>query len=902
MAIATTPTSRNAAGQRRSLAADPAVAGHRRGTRTGGRTGGSRPGGRPRLWSVRTQLLAPILVATFGLGVLGTVQTGDAVASARDAARGKVVASTATATVRLTHELERELAETAALRQRGGKAGERLVTAQRSRTDLALSRYRVARAAAARTAPALQAQLNAADVELDKLGVARSRNGFEAQTDAMFHDITTSLLAVADALPAQLRDPNLASAARAVAALAAVEHYHALERDLLRGVYSRASIQGTELIDLARIDASRQQREAEFVRVADTGARDRYERLMTGPDVDNAAQRRNAVLTGQPVKGEADSWYVAQSGTIRKVNLVGLALVDQLDRHASELSTSATRRAWLTAVGTISLGLAALAAALFLAVRTSRRLRRLRVAALTVARHELPDTIAKVSAGASVEQTIGRDSEAADITRRIAASEDEVGEVADAFSSVHHTALRLASDQAELHLDVARMAEVFARRIRTLITRQLRLLDEFEREETDPEALSRFFALDHLAARLRRNGENLLVLAGGEPGRPASGAFPLAAVVAAAASEIEDFGRVETQAMDAAVAGPVVGDLVHLLAELLENAAQFSPPNAPVRVDARHTVDGMVVRVHDSGIGLTEARLAEVNARLAQQSARLSSAAAGTMGLYVVAHLAARHGIRVQLHTTASGTVAYVLLPPSVLAPVKDVRTPVSDPARAQPVLEGVGARPGRGATAQSAVWFRPELDGAAQAGANGVPAAVGGAPRAGGAVRGGDAVGLRLSDAVSATLAQGFSALPAVTPTPGAAPLPGVPPTPGVAPLPAVTPTPGGTVRPAGRTAAVVPAGHLRAEPAHHPGPYGPAPGQEGTVDSTPSPETPGGLPRRRPGAQYTGGAPAAPAAPAAAPSVDPEAVRHRLSALAEGVSAAMRHSKQPTPLAKDR
>jgi HAMP domain-containing protein len=562
MAIAPFPKPPPAAGQHRSSTADAAVAAHRE---------GGQPGGGARLWSVRTQLLAPILVAMLGLGVLGSVQTSDAVASARDAGRAQVVASTATVTVRLAHELERELAEMVALRQRGGRAGEQLVVAQRVRTDEAVQRFRAARTAAVRTAPALDAQFRAADVRLDNLAKARLQGSLggpsDSPPDPVFHDIANTLLAVADALPSQLRDPDLVSAAREVAALAAVEHFHALERDLLRTAFSRGSLPGNELIDLATLDGARQQREAEFTRVADASARERYDRVVKGPDVEKAAQRRRAVLTGDPaaLKVDADGWYVVQSGTIRKVNLVGLGLSDQLDRLASEVSVSANRRAWLTGLGTISLALVALAAALVLAVRTSRRLRGLRAAALTVARRELPDMIAKVMAGTPVEQGFGRGSRAAEITRRIAASEDEVGEVADAFSSVHHTALSLARDQAELHVDVARMAEIFARRIRTLITRQLRLLDEFQREETDPEALSRFFVLDHLAARLRRNGENLLVLAGGEPGRPATGAFPLAGVITAAASEIEDFERIDAQPMDVAVAGPVVGDLVHLL-------------------------------------------------------------------------------------------------------------------------------------------------------------------------------------------------------------------------------------------------------------------------------------------------------------------------------------------------
>ncbi|HEV7898036.1 MAG TPA: nitrate- and nitrite sensing domain-containing protein [Planosporangium sp.] len=854
MAIATTPQPRPSAGQHRSLTADPAITGHRR-------------GGRPRLWSVRTQLLAPILIAMLGLGVLGTQHTSEAIDSARDAGRAQVVASTATATVRLTHELERELAETVALRQRGGRAGEQLVIAQRTRTDQALGRYRAARASAVRTAPALEAQLNAADVQLDKLDMARSQSNagtlLGTQTDQAFRDMADALLAVADALPLQLRDPDLASAARAVAALAAVEHFHALERDLLRIVFSRGSLQGGELLNLARFESARQQREAEFARVADAAARQDYDRIVTGPDVEKAAQRRSAVFDGEPgaLKADADTWYVVQSGTIRKLNVVGLGLSDALDRRAAEVSASATRRAWTTALGTVGLGLTALTAGLVLAVRTSRRLRRLRAAALTVAHSELPDTIAKVMAGSSVEQSIGTESQAADVTRRIAASDDEVGEVADAFSSVHHTALRLASDQAELYVDVARMAEIFARRIRTLITRQLRLLDEFERDETDPEALSRFFALDHLAARLRRNGENLLVLAGGEPGRPATGAFPLGAVITAAASEIEDFERVEAQPMEAAVAGPVVGDLVHLLAELLENAARFSPPDTPVRVDARHTIDGVVVRVHDSGIGLTEVRLAEVNVRLAER-ARLSSAAAGTMGLYVVAHLAARHGITVQLHATATGTVAYVLLPLSVLAPGTVIRGAASESARSAPVLQGPGGRSARITAAALTTWFRPDQQDAHVTAGTGAAPADAGMPRVG----------------------TGDAAVGAGAPHPGAgqrvpSALPPAPSTPTV------------------RASAIVPASGAPTERSP-----GTEPRQEGTVDTTPPREADGELPRRRPGAQFTGAASPVMPAPARTAPVDPDVVRTRLSALAEGVSAALRHSNQSTPAAKDR
>lgn len=808
--MAVIPTPPAVTGENRVAVADHAAGGHRRVGH--------------RLWSVQNQLLAPVLVAMVGLGLLGTAQTTAAVSNARDANRARIVATTATATVRLTHELDRELAETVALRQRGGRAGQQLVIAQRARADQALKRYRSAVTEAMHYAPALDAQFRTAELQLNRLSTARvAKSG--SQTDAIFHAITDELLVVAGALPSQLRDQDLASAARQVAAVAAIEHYDALERDLLRTAFSSGSITNSQMIALARFDAAREQREAEFARVATAAARRRYDNTVTGPDIQKAGGVLKAVFSGGPtaLSFDTDAWYVAQSSTIRKVNLVGLSLSDDLDRLASDVARSATRRAWLTAIGAGGVGLIAIGTALALAVRTSRRLRRLRAAALTVARQELPEAISTVMSGAPPDHRTGLGSAAA-ATRRIAVSHDEVGELADAFSSVHRTALRLASDQAQLHRDVARMAETFARRIRTLITRQLRLLDEFERDEIDPDVLSRLFALDHIAARLRRNGENLLVLAGGEPGRSVTSAVGLDAIIAAAASEIEDFHRVEAQPLDAAVAAPAVGDLVHLLAELLENAASFSPPDSPVRVDARYTIDGVLVGVHDSGIGLSDTRLAEVNARLARRAAMVSSVAAGTMGLYVVAHLAARHRIKVELHSTASGSMAYVLLPHALLTPVTvlaENRGALPASGRAEPALaggDGTGGRSRRMGESVAAPWFRPYQNSARVT-------AVAGVPRAGS----------------RAALASGWHNEPTAT-----LPLAGV------------------------EFASAVPT--LR------------------------SGNGPTGLPRRNPGGRSTAPPPAVPAHRPATP-IDPEVVRARLSALAEGVSAGRNRSHYPHP-----
>jgi hypothetical protein len=867
---------------------------------------GHRRGGGPRaslLQSVRGQLLAPIVIAMIGLVILGTIQVTNAANSARDAGHARTLTITATSAVLFVHEIERELAETAALRQRGGQSGAALVTAQRARTDTAASRFFADAAKAVDAVPALSDRVRVAGENYGQLGFTRAAidNGTATMvlvTDVVYGGLADALLAVADAVPGQIADIELANAARALAATAAVEHYSAVERDLLRTVFSRGSLLPGDLGNLALVDGARGQREAEFRRVATAQEVSLYNTEVRGTDVDNAdgmgAKVRDAERDPAGLKIDADAWFVAQSGVIRRVSIVSVEIADNLDARAEQVAVNASRRAWATGLFTVLLGLGALAIAIVLAVRTARRLNLLRSAALQVARRDLPDAINSVSAGSSAPTpSIMEDGRtAAEVTRGIAALNDEVGQVADAFGTVHRTALRLAGEQAELRVDVARMAEVLARRIRTLITRQLRLLDEFERDETDPDVLARLFALDHLAARLRRNGENLLVLSGGEPGRPQTKAVGLGAVITAAASEIEDFARVEFRPVDLAIAGPVVGDLVHLLAELLENATAFSPPTEPVTVDARATNDGAMLRVHDQGIGILPARLAEINSRLAVPSV-LSSAAAGTMGLHVVSHLAARHGIRVQLHATGRGMIAYVALPHRLLEHVS-----------ALPAGQGAAGHADRGAPTETIPAVKPPPARPVQ-----VPSTVGapiGRPeplipqqRRPEPERQPQPVAAASAAAGGATpwfrpyLSSDTTSAGATPPAPQRVHPGGHTPPRGVAQV-ADTPAPAAPpVRPPQYSAQTT---------WGSPGTWPPRPG---------SPSSAGGgsmserdsmseqdqhLPRRRPGAQLAPEITEPRAESRSATAVDPDQIRSRLSAFAEGVSAAARRSTSST------
>ena len=292
---------------------------------------------------------------------------------------------------------------------------------------------------------------------------------------------------------------------------------------------------------------------------------------------------------------------------------------------------------------------------------------------------------------------------------------DEIGQVAAAFDDVHREAVRLAAEQALLRGNVNAMFTNLSRRSQGLIQRQLSLISELESREADPDQLSSLFKLDHLATRMRRNGENLLVLAGEEPGRRWTRPVPLVDVLRAAASEVEQYERIELAAVPATeVAGRVVNDLVHLLAELLENATSFSSPQTKVKVTGHALPDGRVlVEIHDTGIGLSPEDLAAINERLAAPPT-VDVSVSRRMGLFVVGRLSLRHGIRIQLRPSDSGgTTALVMLPVDVAQGGKK--------ARSRPKgKSAVGGSAGRRRRRRAAGGDRssPRLSGAVRSGA----------------------------------------------------------------------------------------------------------------------------------------------------------------------------------------
>jgi signal transduction histidine kinase len=334
--------------------------------------------------------------------------------------------------------------------------------------------------------------------------------------------------------------------------------------------------------------------------------------------------------------------------------------------------------------------IAALIVVLLVARSLIRPLRVLRDGALKVAHEDLEHEIARVRAGdeSPPEQLPVHTTE-------------EIGQVAHAVDELHTQALLLAGDEARLRLLVNDMFETMSRRNRSLVDQQLSLIDRLERNEEDPERLESLFRLDHLAARMRRNGANLLVLAGAQGSRGDQRTpVPLSSVIHAAASEVEDYRRMETSMVpDCTIVGAASGDVVHLLAELVDNALRYSPPASPVRVSAGFRSDGAVLlQIVDVGLGMTDGDRRIANMRL-RAGGEVTPDSARHMGLFVVGRLADRHGIRVRLRGSSiedarSGTTAEVYLPATLLAGVDADPSAPREPAAAVPPVVAVPEPP----------------------------------------------------------------------------------------------------------------------------------------------------------------------------------------------------------------
>ncbi|MGS2806815.1 ATP-binding protein [Nocardia sp. MW-W600-9] len=391
----------------------------------------------------------------------------------------------------------------------------------------------------------------------------------------------------------------------------------------------------------------------------------------------DAVQTRMSVLSqnsGDPTSNAAVLNTLQVSADTYASSLA--ALLDSID-HTLETNTA---NAQTGALRETTLVLGMLLAGLALALAVARTLvvpvRRLRRDALEVAHVKLPDELAVVRSGGATPE----------IAPVGVHSTDEIGQLARAVDEIHEQALNLAADQARLRLQIGNMFETLSRRSQSLVEQQLALIEELEHDEDNPSRLQTLFRLDHLATRMRRNGDNLLVLAGTVLRRGHLPPVPLSDMLWSAVSQVEDYQRVEIgNVPDGVVAGESAVDIEHLLAELIDNALRYSPPSTSVAVLVGRAVDGgYLIEITDRGLGMSADDLQTTNDRLAS-GGEVTIETARRMGLFVVGRLAKRHTITVSLRRTSTqapqpGITASVHLPSALVSPPPVVSGPPTGP------------------------------------------------------------------------------------------------------------------------------------------------------------------------------------------------------------------------------
>jgi signal transduction histidine kinase len=468
-----------------------------------------------------------------------------------------------------------------------------------------------------------------------------------------YSQLVGSLFAFDRVLATGLADADLTQEALALYDLSAAREEVSYQQAVVLAGIARHVIPSDDVTSLHGSLARLTSRISDFRAVAGQDAMTDYAAVVSGPvlaqqtdllgrAIDESGGMGGQVMPGAMIDIPVTAWNAANGKVIAGLTDV----IDHLAAHQRSDTTTLRAQAGTTAATAIIALVAAIAATIALMVLVARQLLRsigvLRRTARDVASRQLPDAVERIRAGETVDVTVAPVG---------VHTSDEIGQLARAFDAVHGEALRLAVEQANLRANYSELFVNLSRRSQSLVQRQLRLIEQLERDEEDPDQLSALFKLDHLATRMRRNNENLMVLSGSELARGGGQPIPLADLLRAGVSEIEHYQRIVVQPPpDAHVVGYAAGDLVRLLAELLDNATAFSAPDTPVTVASHRTRRrAIVIDIVDHGIGMNDEDLVRANEQLSQP-AGVEGRITRRMGLFVISRLANQHGIRVRLH------------------------------------------------------------------------------------------------------------------------------------------------------------------------------------------------------------------------------------------------------------
>ncbi|MFB7244794.1 histidine kinase [Streptomyces populi] len=572
-------------------------------------------------------------------------------------------------------QIERRLAAAYLGAKRGTRPGVELL-AQERRTDRAVTALRAAVRNGDRSRLSGH-QRQALDVMLDSVGELEGLRGRVLSRDvtwdravAEYSTLVEPGFDVESALTA-LQAGQLAREAQVVVELVRVREFVSREDALVAGARAAGALTDPQYDTLTATIEDRRVFERTYVPdlPADSRAlfeafqRDDLHRELTRDE--DALLRAGAQRAGEAVA--AGSWRTTSDRAVKRyMQLCTRSAINSGARGRAFAYRELTKAA---IVGV--LGLAAVGLSLWFAVRgarrISRRLESLRDAADLLTNRQLPHVMQRLSAGEEVDAA----AEAPPLADMEAVA-DEIGQVGRSFNTARLAAVEAAVKQATLRRGLFAVLLNIARRNQALVHRQLKLVDTLERRTDDPDVLDDLFRIDHLTTRMRRHAESLIILSGSAPGRRWRRPVPLAEVVASAVSEIEQYTRVVVPPMpEVGVAADAVADVVHLIAELVENATVFSPPRTQVTLRTGRAGSGFVLEIDDRGLGLEPDQIDEAHRTLTTPE-DFDPTRHDRLGLYVVGRLAARHGIKVTLcRSPYGGTTAVVLLPETVLAPVE---------------------------------------------------------------------------------------------------------------------------------------------------------------------------------------------------------------------------------------
>jgi signal transduction histidine kinase len=631
-----------------------------------------------RNWSVSTRLIAVIALALLMGLVFGSLRVVSAADSASQFGGVSQLAALGQQVTVLVQALENERDQTTGLIPITTSNANELNSAYDA-TDAAAAKVQSLAAGVGGSFPAnIQARVAAVVSEITHLHAVRisaQASGSALAVIANYSAPINDMIALNGQIAQGTSDAQLVSDVQTLNSLSLAKDQAAQQRALLfnafrQGIFADGvqqaltTAQSEELTDLTAFDTT--------ATPAEQAAYNNFVNNVYGTAV-NQAQAIEIYVQGT---GSLDigagalnvsaskapgTWYSAQSAKVNAMQQTELDVAGNIVARAQSLQNGANSSALFNAILTVIILLLVLLATIVVARSLVGPLRRLREGALNIATVELPERVRLLSE--AQDPSISQEVAPIDVL-----STDEIGQVARAFDQVHSEAVRLASNEASLRNSFNAMFVNLSRRSQSLIERLVRMIDSLEQNEGDPERLSNLFAMDHLVTRMRRNSENLLLLAGHESARKWSEPVSLADVARAAVSEIEQYSRVTLKIQPGiAVTGPAVSDVVHLLAEVIENATIFSAKDTPVYVTAQElTSGGVLIEVSDNGVGVPEARLAEMNWRLDNPPV-MDVSVSRHMGLFAVARLAERHGVRVRLRPRSPhGLTALVWLPDNV--------------------------------------------------------------------------------------------------------------------------------------------------------------------------------------------------------------------------------------------